>query len=121
MLLRDIMTNDECGMMNDELRVVFNSSFIIPHSSFPPNWYLDRERRARAGLALDADGAVVLVHGLLGDGEAEPRPGLLRREVGLEDFGEVVGVDADARVGDADARPAVLRGEPYRQAPAAPL
>jgi hypothetical protein len=28
--------NDECGMMNDELKAAFNSSFIIPHSSFLP-------------------------------------------------------------------------------------
>jgi hypothetical protein len=30
-----IKTNDECGMMNDELKTTaFHSSFIIPHSSF---------------------------------------------------------------------------------------
>src|SRR5436305_6153255 len=29
--------NDECGMMNDERRAVFNSSFIIHHSSFQIN------------------------------------------------------------------------------------
>jgi hypothetical protein len=32
-----IERNDECGMMNDELKVRafgFHSSFIIPHSSF---------------------------------------------------------------------------------------
>src|SRR5918993_4389627 len=103
--------------MNDELRTVFKSSPVTHHSSFPPNWYLDRERSPFAGPALDADGAVVLVDGLLGDGEAEPRPGLFRREVGLEDFRQVVGVDADARVRDADARQPVLRGEADRQPP----
>src|ERR671916_746183 len=109
--------------MKAEGKTVPLSPFILHPSSFilSPNWYLDRERRAFAGLALDADGAVVLVDGLLGDGEAEPRPRLLRREVGLEDFGEVVGVDADARVGDAHPRQPVLRGEADRQPPAAPL
>jgi hypothetical protein len=28
------MRNDECGMMNDELKTAWLSSFIIPHSSF---------------------------------------------------------------------------------------
>src|SRR5438045_1245851 len=28
------MQNDECGVMNDEGHAAFNSSFIIPHSSF---------------------------------------------------------------------------------------
>src|SRR5207237_10495929 len=28
------MMNAECGMRNDESRAAFNSSFIIPHSSF---------------------------------------------------------------------------------------
>src|ERR1051326_3351706 len=27
--------SDECGMMNEEKCAAFNSSFIIPHSSFP--------------------------------------------------------------------------------------
>src|SRR5215203_345023 len=108
-------------MMDDELKRTLNSPFRIPHSSFPPHWYLDRERSPFAGPALDADEAVVLVHGLLGDGEAEPRPGLLRREVGLEDFRQVVGVDADARVRDADARQPVLPGEADGQAPPAPF
>jgi hypothetical protein len=28
------MLNDECGVMNDESEAAFNSSFIIPGSSF---------------------------------------------------------------------------------------
>jgi hypothetical protein len=30
----DRIRNDECGVMNDELKTAFHSSFIIPHFFF---------------------------------------------------------------------------------------
>src|SRR5918993_771808 len=91
------------------------SSVLITSSCY---WYLDGEGGAPALGALDGDGAVVVFDGLLDDGEAEAGARLLGREVRLEQFRDVVGRDAAARVGDLDARVAVAREEAHCQAPA---
>ena len=72
----------------------------------------ERERGALADFGLDFDVAAVEFDELARDVEAEPRPllaaGGARAGLGVlvEDVGEVVGRDADAVVGDADADPA---------------
>jgi hypothetical protein len=62
---------------------------------------MERDARAAAGLAVDADPGTVFLDDLSGDGEAEADARLLGGEVGLEDTLQVLGSDAGARVNDA--------------------
>ena len=70
----------------------------------------DGEGRPLAEAAFDGDGPVVGEDDVLDDGQAEARaaellgPGLVDDVEPLEDVGQVLGVDADARVRDLDRR-----------------
>src|SRR5437763_6423682 len=76
---------------------------------------VDKERRALARLALDADVAAVRVDDLLGDEEPEAQPAVLahRHRAGesLEDPGLLFLRDADAVVGHLDARAQALAAD----------
>src|SRR5205823_3330931 len=58
------MQNDECGVMNDEGHAAFNSSFIIPHSSFLKSVSADLREQFGGG-ALE-EGFVEAAHGVGG-------------------------------------------------------
>src|SRR5213080_2604456 len=72
------------------------------------------ERRAVAQRAFHPDLASVHLHDLLNDREAEASPGNRLRGAAadspeaLEDMADLVGRDADARVGDTDQNEAAL-------------
>jgi hypothetical protein len=74
----ELRSNDECGMMNDELKTAVNSSFIIPHSSFDadaPPPFVRVESAARFGAEIPLEYAYA-AWGLLrdeADGGRRPR------------------------------------------------
>ena len=75
----------------------------------PQHWQGERDARAAAEGAVDLDPAAVGLGDRAADGQAEAGPIRLRAPRGIdaieavEDVGQVLGRDADPRVGDDDA------------------
>ncbi len=92
-----------------------------PHSNsfrgiIPP--HLEQRQRHRhlqpsLGPVPGGDASPVLLGDAAGDGEAEAGPGVVGREVGVEDARQEVGGDAGPRVEDGDAREAVALIHPH--------
>src|SRR5512137_3175912 len=76
---------------------------------------LDRDRRAAAGLARDADRAAVLLDDLLGDRQAEAGPAVLRREIEVEDPFDGLPAHAGPAVAHGDRGDRAVAADGHRQ------